>query len=866
MKTHLTLSVSYINIHGLHNNLGCKIPNLSSFLINDINVLSETWTCNHKKDIPNFEHIELLPNKLTSKAKGRSSGGLIIYYKTYLQQHIKVIRKAKSHIWLEISKEIFYDAPNNLKICLAYIPPKESLYYSDELFQDLVDDIIDLTTENEDFLVMGDFNARTHTLTDHIPTAKHDDDTAGLNTASFLNRNNCDSSLPNLHGQNLINLCRSTNLRILNGRKIGDTTGNFTCFTHNGASTVDYALASQSLFDKIPLFHVSEQPEFSDHCKLTVEIPNKTENIVVASPLKWIPLKARFLWESDSSIYFNNALNSDQIRSKMHALNQKPSENPDIDSIGSDLSSIFLDAAELSLKQKRSKTLVSNKCPKKQHKKWFDYDCRQTKSNVNDLSRQKHKNPHNEYIRKAYQQKLREYKQLCNKKRNEFWNCQITKLQDNLQKESFWNTWEDFDECIRKETVAIKDGHTWESYFKKLLSSTTNDKPPPPPHGLSRPDTLLNSRIKQEEISNAINKLKNGKSAGADAINNEMIKHSTPELQQLICKIFNVFISNGRLPKNWCQGLITPIHKKGSKSDPNNYRGICVGNALLKLLCILLNNRLKTFVHNNNLINKSQIGFQEKCRTSDHILTLKTLINKHVTDKSKQKVHTAFIDFAKAFDTIWHNGLFHKLRMKGISGNFLHLIQDMYENTECAVKLNSSRTNYFKCSKGVRQGCPLSPTLFNLYLNDLIDNLNNSNTSPLTLGGEPVTCLMYADDIIILSCSHSGLQNCLNTLSEYCNQWKLSINTSKSKCMTFYKRNNKYKNEFFIRGIPLENVTEFTYLGITIDAACSFKETLRVLSSKAKRALFALNSRFKLKNLPIKAALKLFDSTIWRAP
>ena len=116
---------------------------------------------NHKKDIPNFEHIELSPNKLTSKAKGRSSGGLIIYYKTYLQQHIKVIRKAKSHIWLEINKEIFYDAPNNLKICLAYIPPQESLYYSDELFQDLVDDIIDLTTENEDFLVMGDFNART---------------------------------------------------------------------------------------------------------------------------------------------------------------------------------------------------------------------------------------------------------------------------------------------------------------------------------------------------------------------------------------------------------------------------------------------------------------------------------------------------------------------------------------------------------------------------------------------------------------------------------------------------------------------------------------------------------------------------------
>ena len=141
---------------------------------------------------------------------------------------------------------------------------------------------------------------------------------------------------------------------------------------------------------------------FQTICKLTVEIPNKAEKTVVASPFKWIPLKARFLWESDSRIYFNNALNSDHIRSKTS------SENPDIDSIGSDLSSIFPEAAELSLRPKRSKNSVPNKCPKNQHKKWFDYDCRQSESNLNDSSRQKHKNPHNEYIRKAYQQ-------LCNK-------------------------------------------------------------------------------------------------------------------------------------------------------------------------------------------------------------------------------------------------------------------------------------------------------------------------------------------------------------------------------------------------------------------------------------------------------------------
>ena len=198
----------------------------------------------------------------------------------------------------------------------------------------------------------------------------------------------------------------------------------------------------------------------------------------------------------------------------------------------------------------------------------------------------------------------------------------------------------------------------------------------------------------------------------------------------------------------------------------------------------------------------------------------------------------------------------------GINGSFLEILQNIYENTECAVKIGSQHTNFFKYLKGVRQGCPLSPTLFNIFLDDLVKDLNNANTSPLQFENEPITCLLYADDIIILSSTHTGLQNCLDVLHDYCNKWKLSINKSKSKCMTFYKNCSKYKHTFFIDTAELQNVTEFTYLGIKLDAACSFKQTLQLLSSKANSAIFALNSRYKIKHLPIVAALKLFDSTI----
>ncbi len=459
---------------------------------------------------------------------------------------------------------------------------------------------------------------------------------------------------------------------------------------------------------------------------------------------------------------------------------------------------------------------------------------------------------------------MKEYKIYEKRKRNSFWDTQITKLQENFNTQNFWDIWKEFDEQIAKESIAIKDGEKWESHYKSLFLA--------PPSCTTRTDnnrvqnntlnTKLNQPIITSEINQSINKLKANKSTGIDRISNEMIKQATPEIIATIKDTFNFFLEITTIPKSWCQGLITPIYKKGNKMDPSNYRGICVANAMLKLLCTILNNRMTNYIMANNIIHPNQIGFQQKCRTTDHIFTLKTLINKHVQDKSKQKVHAAFIDFAKAFDTVWHQGLFHKLQTKGINGNFLQLIQSIYDNTECAVKLGSKHTKFFKCSRGVRQGCPLSPTLFNIYINDLIDELEKTNPTPLTLKNRKISCLMYADDVIILSSSHKGLQDCLDTLTSFCNNWKLSINKSKSKCMTFYKRKYKYNRNFFIDNTPLENVTEYTYLGITVDAKCSFKETIKMLSCKANRAIYAVNSRYQLKHLPVQAALKLFDSTI----
>ena len=171
----------------------------------------------------------------------------------------------------------------------------------------------------------------------------------------------------------------------------------------------------------------------------------------------------------------------------------------------------------------------------------------------------------------------------------------------------------------------------------------------------------LDLPISGTEIRNATKKFKRNKSTYSDRIKNEMLKNSINFMLQAYVKLFNLILKAGIFPTQWCEGLITPIFKSDDRSDCNNYRGICVSSCLGKLFCLILNERLLKFTKENNSIHQSQIGFLPGHRTADHILTIKTLTDKYVNQKTNGRLYTCFVDFKKAFDSVWHDGLYLKL-------------------------------------------------------------------------------------------------------------------------------------------------------------------------------------------------------------
>ena len=163
-----------------------------------------------------------------------------------------------------------------------------------------------------------------------------------------------------------------------------------------------------------------------------------------------------------------------------------------------------------------------------------------------------------------------------------------------------------------------------------------------------------------------------------------MIKASIECIAPSLHNVFNAILRCQYYPKKWKLGIIVNLFKSGNILCTDNYRGLTINSCLGKVFNTIMNNRLDNYLEKNKIISHTQIGFRKKARTSDHIFVMNTLFRK--LTKLKKKVYVCFVDFQKAYDSVWRDALMLKLLNTGIRGNFFEVIFDMYSGSESCIK------------------------------------------------------------------------------------------------------------------------------------------------------------------------------------
>ena len=188
-----------------------------------------------------------------------------------------------------------------------------------------------------------------------------------------------------------------------------------------------------------------------------------------------------------------------------------------------------------------------------------------------------------------------------------------------------------------------------------------------------------------------------------DCILNEYITSTKHIFIPIYKKLYNIMLENGTVPSDWVKGNIIPLYKnKGSKIDPAKYRPITLLSCVGKLFTSILYHRHSTFLEENKILNETQSGFRKEYSTIDNIFTMHGLIEYFKSKKSK--LYCCFVDFTKAFDSVWRDGLWQNLLTHGIQGKTFDIIKNMYNEIKSCVTVNGCSSGFFKCQQGYETG------------------------------------------------------------------------------------------------------------------------------------------------------------------
>ena len=329
-------------------------------------------------------------------------------------------------------------------------------------------------------------------------------------------------------------------------------------------------------------------------------------------------------------------------------------------------------------------------------------------------------------------------------------------------------------------------------------------------------------------VKKHIKHLRNNASPGPDGVPAEFYKVTASFVSFPLSVIFNISVQTGELPSIWKHACITPVFKKGSPSDPSNYRPISLTCIACKLIEICIKEALMNHLLQHKLISHHQHGFLSRKSTSTQLL--ECCADWNVAMNTHNNIDIVYLDFARAFDSVVHSKLIAKLSCYGIDPVLLSWISSFLSNRFQYVKVDKSYSSILPVISGVPQGSVLGPVLFILYVNDIC-----------TLAPVGATIKLFADDTKLYTVFNDRipatcLQSCLTAIFDWSEHWQLKL--SPSKCSVMHITTNAQcptNNQFLyhIGQTKLPVVDCITDLGITYSNRLKFSPHVDNIVAKA---------------------------------
>ena len=868
---------------------------LETLLKNKIFCLIET---HHTADQVGSLHVEGYKNHSICRPKPcnvrryKPSGGLSLYIHFSLVPGVAIMAEPGTEsVFVQLKKE-FFGLRNDIYVCFAYCVPSSSTvlhrdFMPDDLFEDLQTKLSKYD-QRGDVIILGDMNSRTSCIREYLPNDSNEHVPAPplyVDTEATFVRNSFDKVV-NSYGRKFLDICKSVPLRILNGRKLGDLLGNFTCQNPRGSSVVDYGAVSPCLFQQVSHFRVGNfLPMYSDHSPIDISL-NVNISLASQGPLyEYVRKPDKIKWSKELGDAFCNAMQSPACKEAVAGFlctGILPNQSS-VNGATQFITDILRQSAEIAGMPLRQGAVPRRQARSDQVRhlkpRWHGTSCQEALRKVQLTSKLLASYPGNSFLRGKLFLESKEYRNIVKRKQKDF----LSNIFDQLEHVHNANPREymdmvrslrqgSFDKKTPSDTAAIGP-QEWFDHFQELLGSV---RPETDQEQIMRDyitthaaslSSELDNPISRDELLKCIRKLKNNKATGFDCISNEMLKYSTDTLSRPLLLLFNTILQHNIYPESWKNDILNPFFKSGVKTDCNNFRGLCIGSCLGKLFKSILRLRLEEKCEKDNLIPKEQCSGRRKSRTADHLLVFQHIITKYVKNQ-KKTLFVCFFDLSKAYDKTSRIRLFYDLLTQySIGGKYLSILQTMYTSNNMYIRLDEGLTQPFVTTTGLFQGCNISPILFNLYTGKL-PSIYDQECDPVFVNNHPLHVLTWADDTVCFSLSEGGLQRSIDRTVAFFSNLGLSINVKKTKIMVFNKRGlgPKYFShlQFLGDGKALEIAEQYLYLGAVFIPSGAVYAAVDNLSAKCSRAWFSLsNFLYENKRMPVEKCMKLVDSLVF---